>query len=55
MPAIVAAAASYLTYVLFFGLHRLFPVQGNPDLEARELLGALAMGLLAGLGALCGR
>jgi len=51
VPAIVAAAASYLTFVLFFGLHRLFPIQGNPDLEARELLGALAMGLLAGLGA----
>ncbi|MFA5883055.1 MAG: chloride channel protein [Acidimicrobiia bacterium] len=51
VPAIVAAAASYLTFVLFFGLDRLIPVQGNPDLEARELLGALAMGLLAGIGA----
>lgn len=50
-PAIVAAAASYLTFVVFFGLERLFPIAGKPPLEAKELLGALAMGLLAGLGA----
>ena len=50
-PAIVAAAASYLTFVVFFGLDRLFPVAGKPPLEAKELVGALVMGLLAGLGA----
>ena len=51
LPAIVAAAASYLTFVVFFGVGRLFPVEGKPPLEAKELLGALVMGLLAGLGA----
>lgn len=51
VPAIVAAATSYLTFVLFFGLGRLFPIAGRPPLEAKELLGALVMGLLAGLGA----
>jgi len=50
-PAIVAAAASYLTFVVFFGLGRLFPIAGTPPLETKELLGALAMGLLAGVGA----
>lgn len=50
-PAIVAAASSYLTFVVFFGLGRLFPIEGKPPLEAKELLGALAMGLLAGVGA----
>lgn len=50
-PAIVAAATSYLTFVLVFGLDRLFPVSGRPPLETKELAGALAMGLLAGVGA----
>lgn len=51
VPAIVAAATSYLTFVLFFGLGRLFPVSGTPPLDPKELAGALAMGLLAGFGA----
>lgn len=51
IPAIVAAAVSYLTFVVFFGLERLLPIAGKPPLEAKELLGALAMGVLAGLGA----
>lgn len=52
VPAIVAAAAAYLAFVSFFGLDRLFPVAGDtPPLDARDLLGALAMGALAGIGA----
>ena len=51
VPAIVAAAASYLTYIVFFGVERLFPIAGKPPLDTKDLLGALAMGLLAGVGA----
>ena len=51
VPATVAAAASYLTYVAFYGLDRLFPSGGSPDLNARGLVGALLVGLLAGAGA----
>lgn len=52
VPAIVAAAASYVTFVVCFGLERLFPIVGErPPLDARDLLGALAMGVLAGFGA----
>jgi chloride channel protein, CIC family len=51
VPATVAAAASYLTFVLFYGLGRLFPTGPSPPLETRELLGALLVGVLAGIGA----
>lgn len=52
VPAIVAAAVSYMTFVVFFGLERLLPVGGDtPPLDARDLAGSVAMGLLAGLGA----
>jgi len=51
VPATVAAAASYLTYVIFYGLGRLFPAGGSPALDARDLAGALAIGVLAGIGA----
>jgi hypothetical protein len=37
--------------VIFFGVGRLFPVEGKPPMKAKELIGALATGLLAGLGA----
>ena len=50
VPAIVASAASYITYVAFFGLERIFPVRGKPTLEWRDLVGALLIGLLAGFG-----
>jgi len=51
VPATVAAAASYLTYVIFYGLGRLFPTGGSPALDARDLAGALLIGALAGIGA----
>jgi CIC family chloride channel protein len=51
VPATVAAAASYLTYVIFYGMSRLFPTGKSPDLSMRELLGALLIGVLAGVGA----
>jgi chloride channel protein, CIC family len=51
LPALVASAASYLSYVAIFGLAPLFRVAGSPAFDTRDLLGALAMGVLAGLGA----
>ena len=52
VPAIIAAAVSYVTFVIFFGLQRLFPVGGaTPPLDARDLVAAVVMGLLAGVGA----
>ena len=41
VPATVAAAASYLTFVIFYGLGRLLPAGGSPALDARDLSGAL--------------
>jgi CIC family chloride channel protein len=51
LPALIASATSYLTFVLFEGTDRLFPVSGVPGFDARDLLGALGIGLLCGLGA----
>jgi chloride channel protein, CIC family len=51
LPALVGSATSYLTYVLFYGTTPLFPISGQPTLDATRLLGALGLGVLAGLGA----
>jgi CIC family chloride channel protein len=51
LPAIVAAASSYLTYVAFYGTGRLFAVAGAPAFDARDLLGGIALGLACGVGA----
>jgi len=51
LPALVASAASYLSYVAIFGVLPLFRVAGSPAFDTRDLLGALAMGVLAGFGA----
>jgi CIC family chloride channel protein len=51
LPALIASATSYLTFVLFEGTDRLFPVSGAPGFDARDLLGALGIGVLCGLGA----
>jgi len=52
VPAVVAAAASYVTFVAWFGLERLLPLGGpNPPLDLRSIGGAVVMGVLAGFGA----
>lgn len=50
-PAVVAAASSYLVYVAFHGTERIVPAAGVPALDARTLVGALIVGLVAGIGA----
>jgi chloride channel protein, CIC family len=51
LPAMVAAAASYITFALINGTDPLFPVAGNPPFDLKDIGGALAVGLLCGLGA----
>jgi chloride channel protein, CIC family len=51
LPTVIAAVTSYLVFVSFYGTAPLFPVAGNPTFNARDLLGAAALGIVAGLGA----
>lgn len=49
LPAAIASAASYVTFVALIGTEPLFPVAGRPDLSLGDLAGAAAVGVLAGL------
>lgn len=49
LPALVAAATGYLTFVAVHGTVPLFPIDAAPDFSLRDLLGAVAVGALAGL------
>ncbi|HZD80202.1 MAG TPA: chloride channel protein [Actinomycetota bacterium] len=51
LPAVLASATSYLTFVAFQGTTPLFLVKGHPGFDTRDLAGALAIGLLCGLAA----
>jgi CIC family chloride channel protein len=49
LPALVGAATGYLAFVLVDGTARLFPVEGTPSFDLRDLGGALAVGVAAGV------
>lgn len=49
LPAAIAAATSYVTFVAFIGTEPLLPVQGIADLDLQDLAGAAAVGLAAGV------
>jgi CIC family chloride channel protein len=51
LPAMFSAASSYVVYVAVNGIKPLFPISGVPALDLRDLGGAAALGLLAGVGA----
>jgi CIC family chloride channel protein len=51
LPALIAAATSYLTYVAILGTTPLFAVNGSPPFDLRDLGGALMLGLVCGVGA----
>ena len=51
LPAMVAAAAGYVTSALAFGTDRLFPIAGSPPFDWRDLAGAVLVGVLCGAGA----
>ena len=50
-PALVGAATSYLAFVAFHGTAPLVNVTGSPPFSAKDLVAALALGVLAGFGA----
>lgn len=49
LPAAIAAATSYVTFVALIGTDPLLPVTGRADLDLVDLAGAAAVGVLAGL------
>jgi CIC family chloride channel protein len=49
LPAAMAAATSYVTYVSFVGTAPLLPIAGQPPFDLVDLAGAAAVGLAAGL------
>jgi len=51
LPALVAAATSYLAFVAVHGTTPLFEAVGSPSFDAKDLVGAVAIGVLAGLAA----
>ena len=51
-PALVASASSYLVFVAIHGTSPILAVTGTPPFSFKDLTAALALGLLAGLGAL---
>lgn len=50
LPALVASATGYLAFVAINGTEALFPISGSPGFGYRDLVGAVAVGILAGLG-----
>lgn len=48
LPAAIAAATSYVTFVALIGTEPLLPVAGRPAINFADLAGAAAVGLLAG-------
>lgn len=53
LPALVASAMGYLTFVAINGTASLFPIDGTPAFSIRDLLGAIGIGVIAGIGARC--
>ncbi len=51
LPALVASASGYLTFVALHGTAPLLPVFGTAPFSTKDLVGAMVIGLLAGFGA----
>ena len=51
LPALVASASGYLTFVAIVGTAPLLPIRGISGFSIPDLVGAAALGLLGGLGA----
>ena len=51
LPALIAAAVSYITFVSFNGTTPLLPIRGTPPFDIRDLAGAALLGLMCGVGA----
>ena len=51
LPALVASATGYLSFVAINGTTPLFNIEGTTGFLLRDLLGAIGVGLIAGIGA----
>jgi CIC family chloride channel protein len=51
LPALVSSASGYLVFAAIKGTEPLFPIDGAVAFSFRDLAGAVAVGLIAGLGA----
>lgn len=51
LPALVASGTGYLAFAAINGTNALFPISGSTDFAMADLLGAVAVGVIAGLGA----
>jgi CIC family chloride channel protein len=51
LPALVASGSGYLAFAAINGTDPLFPVLGSQTFSYRDLVGAILVGLLAGVGA----
>jgi len=51
LPSLVSAASGYLAFVAVNGTTPLFEAQGDPAFNLRDLLGAVVLGVVAGVGA----
>src|SRR5581483_11431250 len=51
LPALTAAAVSYIVFASFNGTTPLLPVRGAPPFDLRDLGGAAVLGLICGVGA----
>jgi CIC family chloride channel protein len=51
LPALVASASGYLTFVAIKGTAPLFPIEATPGFSLRDLFGAIVLGMIAGIGA----
>ena len=51
LPALVASATGYLSFVAINGTTPLFHIEGTAGFLMRDLLGAVGVGLIAGIGA----
>lgn len=51
LPALVASGSGYLVFVAINDTAALFPIEGNARITMTDLLGAAAVGVIAGIGA----
>jgi len=51
LPALVGAATGYATFAALNGTDPLIPVGGRPPIDARDIIGAAAVGIACGVGA----
>jgi CIC family chloride channel protein len=51
LPALVSSASAYVAYASIHGTAPLLPVFGAPPFTSRDLIGAIVLGVIAGLGA----